>query len=39
MKKTKYALFALCAMFATTLRLPPSWWMFYEPKKPAKFNK
>lgn len=39
MKKYGYLLFSLCALFATTLRLPPSWWLAYEPKKPAKFMK
>ncbi|MBM6930249.1 cyclic lactone autoinducer peptide [[Clostridium] spiroforme] len=39
MKKYSYMLFGLCTLFATTLRLPPSWWFFYEPKKPEKFMK
>lgn len=40
MKKYKNALFGLCAFAAVTfLGFPPSWWLFYEPEKPAKFMK
>ena len=39
MKKYGYLLFSLCAVFAGMLEIPPSWWLFYEPEKPAKFMK
>lgn len=39
MKKYSCLLFGLCTMVAGMLDIPPSWWLVYEPKKPAKFMK
>lgn len=39
MKKYSCLLFGLCTVAAGMLDIPPSWWLFYEPKKPAKFMK
>lgn len=39
MNTYKMLLFSLFTSIATAADMPPSWWIFYEAKKPAKFLK